>query len=157
MRFLLALLLLVNFPVFAKSMVASVKLNPMGSFEAKNKRIRGTVVKKGEVLQAAGIQIPVRSFETDNETRDDHLKDKLEMKKHPNITVDKAVGKGGKGMAQITMRGVSQKVPFTYADKGKEVDVKFTISLKAFGISGISYMGVGVEDNVVIKATLPLK
>lgn len=157
MRVLLILALCISSTVFAKSMVAKVNLNPMGSFEVKTKRIRGTVVKKGDMLQAAGIEISVRSFATENDTRDDHLKDKLEVKKYPNVVVEKAVGKGGRGQAIIVMRGVSQKVPFTYKEKGNEVEVDFSVSLKSYGISGISYMGVGVQDEVKINASIPLK
>tara|TARA_R110000868_G_scaffold117600_15_gene312499 strand:+ start:7076 stop:7492 length:417 start_codon:yes stop_codon:yes gene_type:complete len=138
-------------------MVAKVNLNPMGSFEVKTKRIRGNVIKKGDTLQATSIEVSVKTFDSDNETRDGHLKDKLEVKKFPNIVVEKAIGKGGKGQAIIKMRNISQKVPFTYKEAGKEVQVNFSISLKSFGITGINYMGVGVQDEVKIAASIPLK
>lgn len=157
MRFILIALLFVSSPLFAKSMLAKVNLNPMGSFEVKTKRIRGNAVKKGDTLQAAGIEISVKNFDSDNETRDEHLKEKLEFKKYPNIIVEKAVGKGGKGQAIIKVRSVSQKIPFTYKEKGKEVEVNFSISLKSYGITGINYMGVGVQDEVKINASIPVK
>lgn len=157
MRVLLLLALCISTNLYAKSMVAKVNLTPMGSFEVKTKRIRGNVVKKGDMLQAAGIEVSVKSFATENETRDDHLKDKLEVKKFPNVVVEKAVGKGGRGQAIIVMKGISQKVPFTYKEKGKEVEVDFSVSLKSYGITGISYMGVGVQDEVKINASIPLK
>lgn len=151
--FLMSFLSIAN----ASSMNAKVELTPMGSFEVKTKRIRGAVIKKGDTLQAANIEIPVRSLSSDNETRDNHLKEKLNMVKFPNIVLKKAVGKGGKGQAIIEMAGASQKVPFQYQEKGKEVEVKFQISLKTYGISGINYMGVGVQDIVKIDAVLSLK
>ena len=157
MRFLLILALAFSSNLFAKSMTAKVALNPMGSFEVKTKRIRGTVAKKGDTLKAANIEIAVKSFDTDNETRDEHLKDKLEFKKYPNIVVEKAVGKGGKGQAIIKVRSISKKVPFSYSEKGNEVEVNFSISLKEYGITGINYMGVGVQDQVKISASLPVK
>ncbi len=179
MRFILIALFLLSSSVFAKSMVAKVNLNPMGSFEVKTKRIvsvlvldrlggllllfiyscllLGFLVKKGDPLQATSIEVSVKSFDSDNETRDGHLRDKLEVKKFPNIVVEKAIGKGGKGQALIKMRGVTQKVPFTYKEAGKEVNVNFSISLKAYGITGINYMGVGVQDEVKIAASIPLK
>lgn len=157
MRVLVLLALCISTNLYAKSMVAKVNLTPMGSFEVKTKRIRGNVVKKGDMLQAAGIEVSVKSFATENETRDDHLKDKLEVKKFPNVVVEKAVGKGGRGQAIIVMKGISQKVPFTYKEKGKEVEVDFSVSLKSYGITGISYMGVGVQDEVKINASIPLK
>lgn len=158
MRALLVILaMFLSCQTWAKSMIARVELNPMGSFEVKTKRIRGSVMKKADRLEAVNIEIPVRSFETDNETRDNHLKEKLNMKKFPNVVVQKAIGKGGRGQAIIQMSGATQKVPFSYEEKGSEVQINFNISLKSFGISGINYMGVGVEDGVKIKATLPLK
>ncbi|MBH47931.1 MAG: hypothetical protein CME71_07135 [Halobacteriovorax sp.] len=157
MRFLVIALLLLSSSLFAKSMVAKVNLNPMGSFEVKTKRIRGNVIKKGDTLQATSIEVSVKTFDSDNETRDGHLKDKLEVKKFPNIVVEKAIAKGGKGQAIIKMRNISQKVPFTYKEAGNEVQVNFSISLKSFGITGINYMGVGVQDEVKIAASIPLK
>ncbi len=157
MRLLLVTLLLLSDTTFAKSMTAKVALNPMGSFVVKTKRIRGSAVKKGDALQAVGLEISVKSFDTDNETRDDHLKEKLEYKKYPNIVVEKAVGKGGKGQAIIKVRDIKTKVPFTYIEKGKEVEVSFSISLKSYGITGINYMGVGVQDEVKIDASIPVK
>lgn len=155
---LIAVLLLSFFSVAnASSMNAKVDLTPMGSFEVKTKRIRGAVIKKGDTLQAANIEIPVKSLSSDNETRDNHLKEKLNMAKFPNIVLKKAVGKAGRGQAIIEMAGASQKVAFQYEDKGKNVEVKFQISLKSYGISGINYMGVGVQDIVKIQAVLSLK
>ena len=57
--FVLFSLMLFGHSVLAKSMVAKVELNPMGSFEVKTKRIRGTVMKKADRLEAANIEIPV--------------------------------------------------------------------------------------------------
>lgn len=157
MRLVLIILLAFSGSLFAKSMTAKVALNPMGSFEVKTKRIRGAVARNGDKLQATNIEIAVKSFDTDNETRDEHLKEKLEIKKYPNIIVEKAIGKGGKGQAIIKMRNISKKVPFSYSEKGSEVEVNFSISLKDYGITGINYMGVGVQDEVKISASLPLK
>ncbi len=143
--------------LYAQSMNAQVELSPVGSFEVTTKTIRGAVHKKGDKLYAKNIRIPIRNLTSANETRDEHLKEKLEYKKNPNVVVEKAIGAAGKGNALIRLRSVTKKVPFSYTESGGKVDVQFKLNLKDYGISGINYMGVGVQDLVSISASLPLK
>ena len=55
------------------------------------------------------------------------------------------------------MNGKSNKIKFKYAEDGKVVKVSFSIELSKFGIDDVSYQGVGVEDEVEVKAVVPLK
>ena len=156
-RIILLAICLCPITAFSQSMNAKVELNPVGSFEVTTKTIRGSVSKKDGKLVAQNIRIPVRNLTSSNETRDHHLKEKLEMKKNPNIIIEKAIGINSKGTALIKLRGVSKKVSFNYTQSASKVDVSFKLNLKEFGISGINYMGVGVQDIVNVTATLPIK
>ncbi len=154
---ILAICLGISFQSVAQSMKAQVELSPVGSFEVVSKTIRGSVYKESGKLVAKNIRIPVRNLTSSNETRDEHLKEKLEYKKNPNIIVEKALGAGGKGNALIKVRSVTKKIPFSYTESGSTVNVEFSINLKEYGIGGINYMGVGVQDIVKVSASLPLK
>lgn len=154
---LIIISLFLSTTIYAQSMKAKVELSPVGTFEVTTKTIRGAVHKKGDKLIAKNIRIPTRNLTSANETRDEHLKEKLEYKKFSNIVVEKAVATGGKGNALIRMRSVTKKVPFSYRESSDKVDVEFKLNLKEYGISGINYMGVGVQDIVSVSASLPLK
>jgi hypothetical protein len=99
----------------------------------------------------------VKFLNSDIDLRDKHIKEKLESKKHKFIVLTKAIGKGGKGKGVLKVRNVSQKINFTYEPKGKEVEVKFSFSLKKFKFPEFTYMGIGVKDKISVVATLPLK
>jgi polyisoprenoid-binding protein YceI len=150
--------LFISFSLFAKGVTISVELSPAGSFEVKAKKVKGTVKVKGDSVMGSNLSVKVKSLKTGMDLRDDHLIKKLEYKKHPKIIVKKFAGKGGSGTALFSIRGVESKVPFTY----KKVDAKymkanFTISLKAFKIEGVSYMGAGVKDKVKLEAYVKYK
>lgn len=155
--FILMTSLFMSSTLWAQSMKAQVELSPVGSFEVTTKTIRGAIQKKGDKLVATNIRIPIRNLTSANETRDQHLKEKLKYKNESNIVVEKAVAAGGKGNAIIKLRGVSKKVPFSYTESSGKVDLQFKINLKDYGISGINYMGVGVQDSVAISASIPVK
>jgi hypothetical protein len=158
LTFLPIIALLISFSLFAKGVKISVQLSPAGSFEATAKRVKGSVKVNGDSVSATNLSVSTKSLKTGMDLRDGHLIKKLEYKKHSKIIVKKAEGKGGKGIALFSIRGVEGKVPFTY----KKVDSKymkadFIISLKAFKIEGISYAGVGVKDKIKLEAYVKYK
>lgn len=132
--------------------LVDVELSPTGSFEIKGK-VHGSV-QKGETLMAKNLKFVVRSLETGIELRDKHTKEKLESS---YVEVPKAVGQNGQGKAYIVVKGVRKKIPFSYEERGSSVLANFDLSLSDFGIEGIRYMGVGVQDKVSVRANLPLK
>jgi polyisoprenoid-binding protein YceI len=154
----LVLTLLMSFSAFAKKeATAVIELSPAGSFEAKTKKIKGKVKKKGGKYTAKKITIKVKSLKTGIELRDDHLQKRLNPKKHPKIFIKNAVGKNGKGKALLEMNGIKKKINFTFKDKKKYVEVDFKFRLKDYKIKDVSYMGIGVQDVVKVKALVPLK
>lgn len=157
---LVILSLFLTFSVFAapkKGAVVQVNLNPAGSFQIKAK-IKGTLKKSGTMLTAKKLTASVKKFKTGMDLRDEHTKKKLQYKKFPKILVTNVKAKGGIGTAKITIMKRAQKIKFKYKDlDSKYARAKFKLSLKKFGISGINYMGVGVEDVITITATLKKK
>lgn len=141
----------------AASVKVDVQLSPAGSFEIKAPRVRGQVVREGGALKASQLRVAVSSLNSGIELRDEHMKEKLKMSEHPQIVVLNAQGQGGKGTAEIEIAGVKKPIQFTYQEKGRTAEVRFKLSLKDFGIAGISYMGVGVQDTINIVAEVMLR
>ncbi|MFT6070649.1 MAG: polyisoprenoid-binding protein YceI [Bacteriovoracaceae bacterium] len=149
---------LISFSLFAKGVTISVELSPAGSFEAKAKSVKGTVKVNGNSVSGSNLYVKTKSLKTGMDLRDEHLIKKLEYKKHSKIIAKKIVGKNGKGTALFSIRGIEGKVPFTYSKvDSKYMKANFTISLKAFKIEGVSYMGAGVKDKIKLEAYVKYK
>ena len=156
--FILPLLLTSTLTLAApkKGVVVSVELTPAGSFEIKGK-VKGKITKKGKTYIAKGLKFSIPKLKTGLDLRDKHTKKYMSKKgKYNTITVS-AKGKGGKGIGKIKVRGKKKKFKFTYEKIGKYIQAKFSLSIKDFGIEGVNYMGVGVDDNVDVIATIPIK
>ncbi|MFT6632256.1 MAG: polyisoprenoid-binding protein YceI [Bacteriovoracaceae bacterium] len=161
MKFLIFLTFLLNCTTtFAlnKSISIDVELSPAGSFKIESKRVKGKVYLERGNLTAKNIKVLVKNLKTGIDLRDKHLKKKLEIESNPkaSLTLLSAQGKNGKGTGIFKVLGKTQESSFTYKKVGKSEGIAlFSLSLKKFGISGISYMGVGVQDKVTISVTLP--
>ncbi len=144
--------------IYAKSASISAKgsLYPMGSFEAKSTNVIGKGYRQGNKYFAKSLKAPINNFSTDNNMRDDHMKEKLKSDKHPFIIVENIKAENGKGTAMLTFVGVKKPITFTFKDlDGKSAEAKFDINLPDYKIEGISYKGVGVEDKLSVVVTLP--
>ncbi|MFT6633871.1 MAG: hypothetical protein ACJAS4_003844 [Bacteriovoracaceae bacterium] len=155
-------LLLQSTLVFAinKSISIDVSLSPAGSFQIKSKRIKGRGLLEGTKFSASNIKIPIKSLKTGIELRDGHLQKKLGIESNPKavLLLVEAIGKNGAGSATFEVLGKKQTVPFTYKQESEKLgSAIFKLSLKKFGITGISYMGAGVEDIVSVKVICPFK
>lgn len=155
---LLTLALYSHFGHSQGSAEADVSLTPAGDFVAKNVGVKGHATQKGDMIEASNIVVDLRKIETGLALRDKHARDKyLDVKKYPEMVLVKAVGKGGKGKGRIKYRGVEKDVEGTYKVEGGFVHAEFPILLSEFNVTGIKYMGVGVDDEVKIRAKIPLK
>lgn len=144
-----------------KSVEIGVELFPAGSFQIKTEKIKGKVYqdKQGQ-LSAENVKILVKNLQTGIELRDEHLHKKLGYETDPKVTIDlvKLQGQGGKGEAIFSVLGKEQTVAFVYEiSKGGTASSDFKLKLSDFGITGISYMGVGVEDTVTVKVQIPVE
>lgn len=158
-RAILLILLCVNFVLAAEKPGAliSVELSPAGSFQIQS-RVSGFLMQKDNMLVADKITASVSSFKTGMDLRDDHTKEKLNYKKYTQVEALNIKAQGGKGTAIIKIMDIQKPVSFTYSDVGENLaKAKFNISLKDYGIGGINFKGVGVEDKVEIEVTLKKK
>lgn len=160
MKFLASLIVasLVSAAAFAQSSaIVDVTLNPMGDFKAKTSQIKGFAVVKGDTVSAQNIVVSLKSLKTGVELRDKHTLKYLEVGKHPNAVLLSAVGKGGKGQGKIQIKGIVKDIKGTYQVDGGFLKARFALKLSDFGITDISYMGVGVEDEVMLNVAVPIK
>lgn len=140
-----------------KGIKISVQLSPAGSFVATSKKIKGKLIKKGGQFIAKNIKVPVKSLKTGIKLRDEHFQKKIGGKKAALLLIE-LKGKNGKGKAIFKVSGKKQKVNVVIKElSNKWAQFKFKLSNKKFGLDGISYMGVGVEDIVDVTVTLPFK
>lgn len=159
MKFISAVIVMSLFSlnVLAQSVSVDVVLNPMGDFKAKTSEVKGEATVKGDEVSAKNIVVNLKSLKTGVELRDKHTQKHLDTKAFPEAVLVSASGKGGKGKGKIKIKGIEKDVDGTYKVEGKLLKADFKLSLSDFGIKGINYMGVGVEEQVTIHVVVPVK
>lgn len=162
---LIAFSLMVSGTVLADSapqLSFEVSLNPAGSFVAKSAAVSGEVAARDGGFEAAEISLPLSTLKTGIELRDKHMvQNYFEAAKFPKAVLTRASAKDGKFKATLDVHGKSQSIEGEYEVKnsagGEAIEAKFKTSLSAFSIKEANYMGVGVEDEVVVTALIPVR
>ena len=80
----------------------------------------------------------------------------LQTDKFPEAILSSAIGKNGKGKGKIKIKGIEKEISGTYTVQDKKLNADFKLQLSNFDIKDISYMGVGVEDEVTLHVSVPL-
>ena len=138
--------------------IADVELSPAGSFKAKTNEVKGEATLTGDTVTADNIVVKLVGLKTGISLRDKHATEKyLEVGKFPDAVLTNATGKGGKGRGKLKIRGIEKDVEGTYKIEGSELIADFIIKLSEYGINGVKYMGVGVNNEVTLHVTVPLK
>lgn len=134
----------------------TVSLVPAGSFVARTSSLSAKLKgEPGKDWAAEEIVLPLTSLKTGIDLRDAHLAQKyFEVEKYPSAKLTKALGKNGALSGELNVHGVTKPVTGTYEWKGKQIVARFNCRPSDFGIPAIKYMGVGVEDEVEVKATV---
>ncbi len=143
--------------VFAQQATVDVSLRPAGSFKAKTSDVKGQVVQKGTGFEAQNIVVDLKNLKTGIDLRDSHTKKHLEVEKFPEAILVSAKGQGGKGEGIIKIKGIEKKISGSYKVEGSNLIAEFPIKLSEFQITGIKYMGVGVDDEVKLTVEVPIK
>ncbi len=157
LKIFLAMLTFANLASAETSANVDVKLSPAGSFKLTTKDVKGKATKQGNSVSAENIVVVLKNVNSGISLRDDHTKNKyLEVSKFPEATLISAKGENGKGTGVIKIKGIEKPISGTYAVKGNELAAQFDLKLSDFGIKGIKYMGVGVNDLVKVSVNVPL-
>lgn len=136
---------------------AYVSLNPAGDFVG-NMKSTGAATLSGNKISAKNIVVDMKSLSTGLDLRDDHAKNKyMEVNKYPQAILVEANGENGKGTGTLKFHGQEKPISGTYSVQGgKLLKAEFKIKMSEFGISDISYKGIGVEDDVKIEVLIPI-
>lgn len=150
------LLLLVCSVAHAGTVKFKVTLSPAGDFLAQSAKGRGFVEKNGNEYVAPELSVEVGTLKTDIELRDKHLHERLGGAKS-KIFLKNAKGSGGKGTATLVANGQSKPVSFVFKESGGQVSARFALKPSDFGIKDVNYLGIGVEDKIVVDAQFPIR
>lgn len=142
---------------YAQEAVVDITLRPAGSFKVKSTEVKGHVVAKGDGVEAKNIVVGLTNVKTGIGLRDEHTRKYLDVQKFPTATLVSATGKAGKGEGVIKIRGIEKKIEGTYKMEASKLVGAFPIKLSDFGITGIKYMGVGVQDEATVHVSIPKK
>lgn len=136
---------------------AYVSLSPAGDFVGTMKAT-GSAALTGNKVSAKNIIVDMKSMTTGLDLRDDHAKNKyMEVSKYPEAVLIEASGENGKGTGKLKFHGKENPVSGTYTIQGgKILNAQFKIKMSDYGISDISYKGIGVEDEVKIEVQVPI-
>lgn len=152
-----AMLMLFSLSALAQQASFDVALTPAGSFKGKTNEVVGFATKKGAGVEAKNIVVHLKNLKTGITVRDEHTQKHLETSKFPDAVLVSASGQNGQGTGVIKIRGIQKNIAGTYKVDGSQLIADFPIKLSDFGITGIKYMGVGVEDEVKLHVAVPLK
>lgn len=150
------LLLLVCSIAHAGTVKFKVTLSPAGDFLAQSSKGRGFVEKSGAQLAAQELSVEVGTLKTDIELRDKHLHERLGGAKS-KIILKNATGTNGRGTGTLTANGQTKPISFVFKESDGQVTARFVIKPSDFGIKDVKYLGIGVEDKVVVDAQFPLR
>jgi hypothetical protein len=145
-------------PQGKNSLSIDVTLFPAGSFTITSDDIQGKGFRQGSLYQADKFSVPIESLKTGIDLRNGHMHKKLtgtSSEKIPQIVATNIQAKDSSGTADFTILGITKKTAFTFKDLGNNrAEAHLTLSLKDFGITGVSYLGVGVVDEVSLTITI---
>ena len=157
LKFLGVIAVLFSMSSYAQEATVDVSLSPAGSFVGKTADIKGTATMKGDTVEAQNIVVSLKDLKTGIKLRDEHTQKHLDTAKFPEAVLVSATGKDGKGEGVLKIRGIEKKVTGTYTIEGGILKAEFPIKFSDYNITGIKYMGVGVQDDGKIKVSVPIK
>lgn len=142
----------------AEPVVIDVALTPAGDFKAKGDELKGFATQEGSAVKAENIIVPLKNLKTGVPLRDKHMKEKyLQVDKFPDAVLVSAEGKDGKGKGRIKIKNIEKEIAGTYKVEGGQLMADFPLKLSDFGITGIKYMGIGVDDEMKIHVIVPIR
>ena len=134
-----------------------IHLIPAGDFTGKTAEVTGFATVAGQKVKAENIHVSLKNIKTGIELRDTHTRKHLDADKFPEAILVKGEGENGVGSGILKIKGIEKQVKGTYKVAGNELAAEFKIKLSDFKITGIKYMGVGVDDDVTLKVKIPVR
>lgn len=146
---------------------SSVSFDAVGPAGMKIHGKSGGTVQLEEKGENLSFTSPTNAFATGMGLRDTHLKEYLNVQKHPTATlvipksqvkVPSAGPVEATANGSLTLNGVSKPVKVAYkitpAGKTYDVEANFTVNLPDFEIKQPCYLGVCVQNTVKVTVAL---
>lgn len=136
-----------------------VELTPVGSFVGKSDQLKafGAIRDNSNNIKIDRIELALDTLKTGIALRDEHMTKKyFETDKHPQAVISGVTASGGKFSASLVIRNKTKSIEGAYKLNGGQVEAEFNCLISDFDIKPPKYMGVGVEDKVVVKAYVPV-
>jgi polyisoprenoid-binding protein YceI len=150
----MALLYIIQANILASEIKVTGYLYPSGIFEITSKDVRGiSFYRKGKVIGANKVVVPIDSLKTGFSLRDEHLHKFLGEKKYKKIIMKNVLLEKGKakGSGIIQINGVERKVNFNVKERKEDYLCNFKLNWKKFNLEDISFMGVYPKDEVSVE------
>jgi hypothetical protein len=155
----LAFVTVASASAFAESSATvGVSLTPAGDFTIKNLKVTGDAYKTSDGgVAAENIVIDLKDLKTAIALRDTHTKRYMKVAEFPTAKLIKATGKDGKGKGEAEIMGKKVPIQGTYKVEGKQLKAQFKVHIADVGIKNVNYMGTGVDDDVMVDVSVPLR
>lgn len=134
--------------------------HPLHDWDARSTASRCIIVYDEAVsqIEAVAVSVPVKSFDSGNSNRDSHALEVLEALKYKNITfTSTGISENTGGLTikgNLTFHGVTQPVVISATKKTEgnrlQVEGRFEINMKDYGVSPPSLMGMKVREKISI-------
>ena len=156
-RSVLVLSLMAPTAALAAEAAFDIHLIPAGDFTGRTTEVAGFATMDGAKVKVENIKVTLKNIKTGVELRDSHTRKHLEVEKFPDAILVKGEGENGKGTGTLRIKGIDKPVAGTYKIMGSDLVAQFKIKLSDYKITGIKYMGIGVDDEVNLTVKLPIK
>lgn len=156
-RLLLALFLLSPLNAFAGHIHILATLSPAGSLEIQSDELLGQLVKDNEAIKAKVIFVKIDSLDSGIVLRNEHIHKYLGLEKFKKISLSNVLISDNKGVGTLDLNGVKNKIEFEVKKVGKNLTSTFKVDRNTHKLPKAEFMGVSVDDNVVITVTFPMK
>lgn len=136
-------------------------VHPMHSWEAVSKSFQCAIVwdESKQQVEAVAVVAPVKSFDSQNSSRDSHALEVLEALKFPNVTFSSsqvvAQGDGWMVKGKLTFHGVSREIEFPITIKPNattvEVSGGFVVQMQEYQIESPTLLGIKTKEDIRLK------
>lgn len=141
---------------------------PVSSYQGKSSELRGSM---DFATQKISFSVLVESITTDNEKRDGHMYELLQIKKNPNVVFEGILDSGidfGKKTAQtveaegnFTLAGTTNKVTIplvlTPNEKGLQMTASWSVRITDYNVERPTFMFIKVKDRHDLNVEALLK